>query len=198
MINKSSPELNQLSQQIRECRLCEAHLPLEPKPVFRVSSTAKLLIVGQAPSAMVQGNGELWSDASGMRLRQWLGMDRHRFNQQADIAAVPMGFCYPGRGRLGNLPPRPECSQTWHPQLFPLLTEVKLILLVGHYAHAYFLGEQRKKSLTETVQAFAEYAPRYFPLPHPNPGNTIWFNQNPWFELDVLPELKKQVAQVFV
>jgi uracil-DNA glycosylase len=191
-------ELDTLSRQIRECRLCETHLPLEPKPIFRVSGTAKLLIVGQAPSAMVQGNGEIWSDASGMRLRQWLGMDRNKFNQAADIAAIPMGFCYPGRNSMGNLPPRPECAQTWHPQLFPLLTEVKLILLVGHYAQVYFLGEQRKKSLTDTVQAFKEYAPRYFPLPHPNAGNTIWFTKNPWFELDVLPELKKQVAQVFV
>jgi uracil-DNA glycosylase len=198
MIHKSSPELEQLTQQIRGCRLCEAHLPLEPKPVFRVSSSAKLLIVGQAPSAMVQGNGELWSDASGMRLRQWLGMDRNTFNQQADIATVPMGFCYPGRSSIGNLPPRPECAQTWHPQLFPLLTEVRLILLVGHYAHAYFLGETRKKNLTDTVQAFAEYTPRYFPLPHPNPGNTIWFNQNPWFEKEVLPELKKRVAAALV
>lgn len=195
-MNRVLSELDSLSKQIRDCRICEQHLPLSPKPVFRVSHSAKLLIVGQAPSAMVQGNGQLWSDATGMRLRNWLGMDKNKFNQQADIAAVPMGFCYPGRGASGELPPRPECAQTWHPQLFPLLTEVKLVILVGHYAHAYFLGEQRKKSLTETVQSFADYAPRYFPLPHPNPGNTIWFTQNPWFESEVVPELKKRVAEV--
>ena len=195
-MNRALSELDTISRQIRECRICEDHLPLSPKPVFRVSSTAKLLIVGQAPSAMVQSSGELWSDATGMRLRGWLGMDRNTFNQQADIAAVPMGFCYPGRGASGELPPRPECAQTWHPQLFPLMTEVKLIILVGHYAHAYFLGDQRKKSLTDTVQSFADYAPRYFPIPHPNPGNTIWFSQNPWFEKEVVPELKKRVAEI--
>ena len=195
-MNRVLSELDALSQQIRECRICEDNLPLTPKPVFRVSASAKLLIVGQAPSAMVQGNGQLWSDATGMRLRDWLGIDKNKFNQQADIAAVPMGFCYPGRGTSGELPPRPECAQHWHPKLFPLLTDVKMIILVGHYAHAYFLGEQRKKSLTETVQSFEDYAPRYFPLPHPNPSNTIWFTQNPWFESDVVPELKKRVAEV--
>lgn len=195
-MNRVLSELDKLSQQIRECRICEEYLPLTPKPVFRVSSSAKLLIVGQAPSAMVQSSGELWSDATGMRLRGWLGMDRNTFGKQADIATIPMGFCYPGRGTSGELPPRPECAQTWHPQLFPLLTEVKLIILVGHYAHAYFLGEQRKKSLTETVQSFADYAPRYFPIPHPSPSSTIWFSQNKWFEKDVVPELKKRVAEV--
>lgn len=195
-MNRVLSELDALSQQIRECRICEEYLPLAPKPVFRVSKSARLLIVGQAPSAMVQGSGQLWSDASGMRLRDWLGMDKNKFNQQADIAAVPMGFCYPGRGSSGELPPRPECAQTWHAQLFPLLTEVKMIILVGHYAHAYFLGEQRKKSLTETVRSFEDYAPRYFPIPHPNPSNTLWFNQNPWFESNVVPELKKRVADV--
>ncbi len=195
-MNRVLSELDALSQQIRECRICEDQLPLTPKPVFRVSASAKLLIVGQAPSAMVQGSGQLWSDATGMRLRNWLGIDKNKFNQQADIAAVPMGFCYPGRGSTGDLPPRPECAQNWHPKLFPLLTEVKMIILVGHYAHAYFLGEQRKKSLTETVQAFEDFAPRYFPLPHPNASNTIWFTQNPWFESDVVPELKKRVAEV--
>ncbi len=194
-MTKIFSSLDALSQKIRECRLCEAHLPLNPKPLFRVNEKAKLLIVGQAPNSMSHGNGELWNDASGMRLREWLGMDKNTFNQHADIAAVPMGFCYPGRGIAGDLPPRTECAETWHPQLFPLLTEVKLILLVGHYAHAYFLQEQRKKSLTETVQAYAEYAPRYFPLPHPNPSNTVWFNQNPWFELNVIPDLKKRVAE---
>lgn len=195
-MNRALSELDSISRQIRECRICEDHLPLSPKPVFRVSSSAKLLIVGQAPSAMVQSSGELWSDATGMRLRGWLGVDRNTFNQQADIAAVPMGFCYPGRGASGELPPRSECAQTWHPQLFPLMTDVKLIILVGHYAHAYFLGEERKKSLTDTVRAYADYAPRYFPIPHPNPGNTIWFNQNPWFEKEVVPELKRRVAEV--
>lgn len=194
-MNRALSELDSISRQIRECRICEDHLPLSPKPVFRVSSTAKLLIVGQAPSAMVQSSGELWSDATGMRLRHWLGVDKNKFSQQADIATVPMGFCYPGRGSSGELPPRPECAQTWHPQLFPLLTDVKLIILVGHYAHAYFLGEQRKKSLTETVQSYEDYAPRYFPIPHPNPSNTIWFSQNPWFEKEVVPELKKRVAE---
>jgi uracil-DNA glycosylase len=193
---KPSAALDSLSQKIRDCRLCEAHLPLSPKPIFRVSNTAKLLIVSQSPNAMMQGSGELFSDASGMRLREWLGIDKNSFQLQANIALVPMGFCYPGRSSARDLAPRPECAQTWHPQLFPLLSEVQLVILLGHHAQAYFLGEQRKKSLTDTVKSFADYAPRYFPLPHPNPSHSIWFQQHPWFNSDVVPELKKRVADI--
>ena len=187
-------ELDQLLAQIRACRLCEASLPLEPKPVLRASATATLLVVGQAPGTLVHGSGIPWNDASGMRLRDWLRIDRDSFYDESRVAIVPMGFCYPGRGASGDLPPRPECSQTWHPRLLPMLGQVRLILAIGQYAQQYFLGAHRKKTLTETVRAWQEYAPRYFPLPHPSPRNIAWFQHNPWFEREVLPALRERVA----
>lgn len=193
---KASTELDLLLREIRACRLCEAQLPLGPRPVLRASETARLLVVGQAPGTLVHGSGIPWSDASGMRLREWLRMDRDHFYNESRVAIVPMGFCYPGRGATGDLPPRPECSATWHPKLLPMLGEVKLTLLIGQYAQAYFLGEKRKKTLTDTVAAWREYAPRYFPLPHPSPRNVGWFKHNPWFDAEVLPALRETVASV--
>lgn len=187
--------LDHLLAEIRACRLCEEHLPLEPKPVLRAAASAKLLVVGQAPGTLVHGSGIPWSDASGMRLRDWLRIDRDAFYDESRIAIVPMGFCYPGRGASGDLPPRPECAQTWHPRLLPMLGEVKLVLAIGQYAQQYFLGAQRKKTLTDTVRAWEEYAPRYFPLPHPSPRNIAWFQHNPWFEIEVLPALRERVAR---
>lgn len=188
-------ELDALLKDIRACRLCEATLPLGPRPVLRASETARLLIVGQAPGTLVHGSGVPWDDASGVRLREWLQVDKSAFYNEKDIAIVPMGFCYPGRGASGDLPPRPECSQTWHPRLLPLLANVELVLLIGHYAQQYFLADTRKKSLTDTVQAWPEYAPRYFPLPHPSPRNIGWFKHNPWFENEVVPALRGRVAR---
>ena len=189
-------ELDSLLKEIRACRLCEAHLPMPPRPVLRASETARLLVVGQAPGTLVHSSGIPWNDASGMRLRGWLGMDRTQFYDESRIAIVPIGFCYPGHGNFGDLPPRPECAQTWHPRLLPLLPEVQLVLAIGHYAQVYFLGEARKKSLTETVRAWQEYAPRVFPLPHPSPRNVAWLKHNPWFEAEVLPVLRDRVAAV--
>jgi len=189
-------ELELLLREVRACRLCEAKLPLGPRPVLRASETARMLIVGQAPGTLVHGSGIPWSDASGMRLREWLHVDRDHFYDESRVAIVPMGFCYPGRGASGDLPPRPECSQTWHPRLLPMLGEVKLTLLIGQYSQAYFLGEKRKKTLTDTVAAWREYAPRYFPLPHPSPRNVGWFKHNPWFDAEVIPALRETVASV--
>ena len=189
-------ELELLLKDIRACRLCEAHLPLGPRPVLRASETARLLIVGQAPGTLVHGSGIPWSDASGMRLREWLHLDRDHFYDESRVAIVPMGFCYPGRGASGDLPPRPECSQTWHPKLLPMLGDIKLTLLIGQYAQSYFLGDQRKKTLTDTVAAWREFAPRFFPLPHPSPRNVGWFKHNPWFDAEVVPALRDAVAGV--
>ena len=192
---KSAPtELDMLLTQIRACRICEASLPMEPKPILRANASARLLVVGQAPGTLVHGSGIPWSDASGMRLRGWLGLDRDAFYNEANIAIVPMGFCYPGRGASGDLPPRPECSKTWHHRLLPLLPNISLVLAIGQYAQAYFLGDQRKKTLTDTVKAWEEYAPRYFPLPHPSPRNIGWFRHNPWFDDEAVPALRKRVA----
>ena len=191
---RAATDLELLLKDVRSCRLCEAHLPLGPRPVLRASETARLLIVGQAPGTLVHGSGIPWSDASGMRLRDWLHLDRDHFYDESKVAIVPMGFCYPGRGASGDLPPRPECSQTWHPKLLPMLGDVKLTLLIGQYAQAYFLGDKRKKTLTDTVAAWREFAPRYFPLPHPSPRNVGWFKHNPWFDAEVVPALRDAVA----
>lgn len=165
-----------------------------PRPVLRANASARLLIVGQAPGTLVHSSGIPWSDASGMRLRGWLGLDRQRFYDESKVAIVPMGFCYPGRGATGDLPPRPECAQAWHGRLLPMLPNVRLVLAIGQHAQVYFLGDARKKSLTDNVRAWAEFGPRHFPLPHPSPRNVAWFKHNPWFDAEVLPNLREQVA----
>ncbi|WP_146906964.1 uracil-DNA glycosylase family protein [Arenimonas daejeonensis] len=195
---RAPSELDTLLLDIRACRLCEAHLPLGPRPVLRASATAKLLIVGQAPGTLVHGSGVPQDDASGVRLRGWLGLDKADFYDEKTIAIVPMGFCYPGRGASGDLPPRPECRATWHPRLLPLLPDVATVLAIGQYAQAYFLGERRKKTLTDTVQAWGEYAPAVFPLPHPSPRNVGWFMHNPWFESEVVPTLRRQIQTLLM
>jgi uracil-DNA glycosylase len=187
------PELDDLLARIRACRLCEAHLPLGPRPVLRASRSARLLIVGQAPGSRVHESGIPWNDASGIRLRHWLGLERERFYDEREVAILPMGFCYPGRGTAGDLPPRPECAQAWHASLLALLPNVELTLLVGHYAQAYVLGHRRKKTLTDTVRAFADYLPRIIPMPHPSPRNQLWLRDNPWFETDLVPLLRGEV-----
>ena len=193
-MSRPPSELDALLGEIRACRLCEAQLPMGPRPVLRASASARVLVVGQAPGTLVHASGIPWNDASGMRLRGWLGVDRDTFYDESRVAIVPMGFCYPGRGASGDLPPRPECGRTWHPRLLPMLPQVQLVLAIGQYAQTYFLGEARKKTLTDTVQAWREYAPRVVPLPHPSPRNVAWFKHNPWFEGDVLPALRELVA----
>jgi uracil-DNA glycosylase len=190
----TSPVLDALLGRIRACRLCEAHLPAGVNPVLRARTSARLLIVGQAPGARVHASGIPFNDASGIRLRNWLGLEREAFYDEADIAIVPMGFCYPGKAESGDLPPRPECSATWHPQLFPLLPNVRLKLLIGHYAQLHFLGKNRGKTLTDTVRAFRDHLPDTIPLPHPSPRNQLWLKVNPWFEEELVPVLREHVA----
>jgi uracil-DNA glycosylase len=184
--------LDHLLADIRACRLCEAHLPLGPRPVLQASPTARLLIVGQAPGTRVHASGVPWDDASGRRLREWLQMPPEVFYDPARVAIVPMGFCYPGRAGSGDAPPRPECRAAWHPQLMPMLPRIESTLLIGQYAQAYFLGQRRRASLTETVRAWRDYLPM-LPLPHPSPRNVAWFKANPWFEAEVLPTLRERV-----
>lgn len=188
--------LDHLLHDIRACRLCEAQLPLGPRPVVRASATARLLIVGQAPGTRVHASGVPWDDASGRRLREWLQVDADTFYDASRIAIVPMGFCYPGRAGSGDAPPRPECRATWHGRLLPLLPGVGLTLLIGQYAQAYFLGNRRKATLTETVRAWREYAPDFLPLPHPSPRNVGWFKANPWFDAEVVPALQATVREL--
>jgi uracil-DNA glycosylase len=192
-----SRRLDTLLREIRACRLCEAELPLGPRPVLRASATARVLIVGQAPGTKVHASGIPWDDASGKRLRGWLDMTPDDFYDASRIAIVPMGFCYPGRQGSGDAPPRPECRATWHPRLLPQLKSVRLTLLFGQYAQAYFLGDRRKATLTDTVRAWREYGPTLLPMPHPSPRNVGWFKANPWFEAEVVPALRERVRAAF-
>jgi uracil-DNA glycosylase len=188
--------LDRLLAEIRACRLCEAQLPLGPRPVLRASATARLLIAGQAPGTRVHASGIPWDDPSGDRLRGWLRLSRDQFYDEARIAIVPMGLCYPGKGARGDLPPRPECARTWHPRLLPLLDKVELVLAIGRHAQTWHLGGTIRPTLADTVRHYGDYAPRVFPLPHPSPRNIGWFRANPWFEADVLPVLRQRVDQV--
>ena len=188
-----SAALDDLLRRIRACRICEAHLPLGPRPILAASARARLLIVSQAPGARVHATGIPWNDASGRRLRDWLQLDEATFYDARRVAIVPMGFCYPGRAGSGDAPPRPECRATWHPRLLPLLEKVELTLSIGQYAQAYCLGARRKPNLGETVRAWRKYLPTDLPLPHPSPRNVGWFKANPWFEAEVLPVLRERV-----
>jgi uracil-DNA glycosylase len=184
-------DLDALLVRIRACRLCEAHLPLGPRPVLRASPTARILIVGQAPGTRVHETGIPWNDRSGERLRQWLDLPAEEFYDESLIAIVPSGFCYPGvEPKGGDKPPRPECAPLWHPQLLPHMPQLRLTLLVGLYAQRFYLGKARRPTLTETVARFNDYLPDYFPLPHPSWRATGWLRRNPWFEHDVLPILR--------
>ena len=173
---------------------CAAHLPLGPRPVFRVSPTARLLIIGQAPGTKVHATGIPWNDPSGERLRGWLMMGREQFYDTSRIAIVPMGFCYPGRlPNGGDAPPRPECAPLWQTKLLSAMPAIRLSLLVGGYALTHFLG---KGPMTERVRAFRDYLPMYFPLPHPSWRTTGWERNNPRFQAEALPALREAVAAV--
>ena len=186
--------LTRLLREVRACRICEGGLPLGPRPILQVAVTARLLIIGQAPGSKVHRSGLPWNDASGNRLREWLKLDRSVFYDAAKVAIVPIGFCYPGAGASGgDQPPRPECAPLWHERLLKHLPNLQLTLLVGQYAHRHYLKSGRKGSLTETVKAFSEYGPRFFPLPHPSWRSPIWMRKHPWFEQVVIPELRRAV-----
>ncbi len=189
-----SQSLAELLVEVRACRACEDVLPLGPRPVLRASETARLLIVGQAPGTKVHATGIPWNDPSGDRLRQWLGVDRDTFYDEQRIAIIPMGYCYPGRGKSGDLPPRPECAELWLDRLLAKLPKIELTLLIGQYAQAHYLRDRRKETLTRTVEAWQDYLPGYLPLPHPSPRNFGWFRSHPWFEAQVVPELRKRAG----
>lgn len=193
----TDPRLATLLDEIKGCRLCAEHLPLGPRPVLRAEPSARLLIVGQAPGTRVHETGIPWNDASGDRLRDWLGVDRETFYDAARIAIVPMGFCYPGRDpRGGDNPPRPECAPAWHARVLERLPNLGLTLLVGSYAQKHYLGAARERTMTETVRNFRTYLPRFLPTPHPSWRTTGWLRRNPWFETEVLPELRRRVQSL--
>jgi uracil-DNA glycosylase len=195
-----------LERRIRACRVCRdqptgKRLPHEPRPVLQVSPTARLALCGQAPGTRVHASGKPFTDPSGDRLRQWTGLSPDTFYDAACVAIVPMGFCFPGLdAKGGDLPPRRECAAAWHADLFAALPKIELVLLIGSHAQAWHLGRHRRASLTETVAGWRECleregARRYFPLPHPSWRNSGWLKRHPWFEADLLPVLRAEVAR---
>lgn len=184
--------IDELLLQIQSCQICE-DLPLGPRPVLQISESAKILIVGQAPGSAVHASGIPFDDPSGVRLRRWLGMDEDTFYDASKVAIVPMGFCYPGRGKSGDLPPRKECAPAWREAVLQKLENIELTLLVGKYAMDYHLGNQ--KNLTQQIKDWESCLP-YIPLPHPSPRNNIWLKKNGWFEHNVIPEIQKKVASI--
>ncbi|HTD06223.1 uracil-DNA glycosylase family protein [Undibacterium sp.] len=194
MNKRQYSSLDALLTEVLACRACAQHLPLGPRPIVQAGAKARILIVGQAPGARVHESGIPWDDASGDRLRKWLGVDAETFHDESQFAIIPMGFCYPGRGNGGDKPPRRECAQLWLDSLLEKLPEIQLTLLIGQYAQRHFLRASRKGSLTETVKAWREYAPATIPLPHPSPRNRGWFQRHPWFESEILPMLRGRVG----
>ncbi len=187
--------LPKLLSEIRACTLCAEHLPLGPRPVVQADARARILIVGQAPGRKVHDTGLPFNDASGDRLRIWLGMSREVFYDESRVAIVPMGFCFPGTGKSGDLPPRPECAPAWRAALLAHLQNVELVLVIGQYAQAWHLPGQGP-TLTDVVQDWRKHWPRTLPLPHPSPRNNAWFKRNPWFAEEVVPQLQARVAQL--
>jgi uracil-DNA glycosylase len=188
--------LRKLLVEIEKCRTCEHVLPYAPRPVVRAHAAAPILIAGQAPGLRVHETGIPWNDPSGDRLRRWLGIGREEFYNPRLFAIVPMGFCYPGRGRSGDLPPRPECARQWLAPVLEHLSRRQLTLVIGQYAQRYYLGKGRKSSATETIRAWREYLPDFLPLPHPSGRNNGWLKKNPWFETDFLPELRRRCGTI--
>lgn len=188
--------MKKLIAEIRACTICKAYLPHGCNPIFAVSGQSRIIIIGQAPGKKVHENGVPWNDLSGENLRTWLGVTREEFYNNKLFALIPMGFCYPGKGRSGDLPPRPECAPAWHEKLFRNLKNVNLTILIGQYSQDYYLSEESGLSLTETVRSYKKYLPDFFPLPHPSPRNNIWQSKNKWFASMVLPDLKKRVRQI--
>ncbi len=186
--------LPELLDQVRACQLCREQLPLGPRPVVQASETARILIVGQAPGLKVHETGIPFNDPSGDRLRDWMGLDREQFYDPERVAILPMGFCYPGRGRSGDNPPRPECAPAWRQSLLDLLPSIEMTILAGRYAQEWHLG--RSANLTERVRNWRDVWPDYVPIPHPSPRNNLWLRRNPWFEQELVPRLRQRVAQI--
>lgn len=187
--------LTALLADVRGCTLCAKRLPLGPRPILQVHSSARLLIAAQAPGRKVHETGIPFNDPSGDRLRAWLGLSRETFYDSKQVALLPMGLCFPGTGKSGDLPPRPECAPAWRKRLLARLTKLKLTLVIGRYAQAYHLPSE-DESLTAVVQAWRKHWPLIVPLPHPSPRNNLWLKRNPWFEKELLPVLRERVAAV--
>ena len=192
----SETATDSLLASIRACTVCADFLAAGPRPIVQFSDTARIVIIGQAPGSKVHASGVPWNDDSGDRLREWTGLSRDLFYDPARVALVPMGFCYPGKGKSGDLPPRPECAPLWHSRIMALLPAKRLTLLVGTYAQKAYLQPPKGATLTETVRTFHAYGPSLLPLSHPAWRSVIWMRRNPWFEQDVLPALRSSVEDL--
>jgi len=188
--------MQKLLIEIKNCTVCEKFLHLGVNPIIAASSKSRIVIIGQAPGKTVHTTNIPWNDKSGDNLRNWLGVDKATFYNPDVIALMPMGFCYPGKGKSGDLPPRTECAPLWHNKLLAMMPEVQLTILIGQYAQQYYLREKVKDTLGESVKDFNSYLPKYFVLPHPSPRNNIWQAKNKWFGITVLPELKNKVKNI--
>ena len=188
--------MKSLLKDIRQCDICAKHLPLGPRPIITAHPNSKIVIIGQAPGTKVHETGIPWDDPSGRLLRKWLGVTDEVFYDERKIALVPMGFCYPGKGKSGDLRPRPECAPQWHRDLLNKMPRVELVILIGMYAQKYYLKSDAKNTLTETVRGYQEYLPKYLPLPHPSPRNRFWLTKNPWFDKEVVPILNQKVKNI--
>ena len=188
-------EFKSLLREVRNCNLCEKHLPDGVRPVLQISPNAKILIVGQAPGRKVHESGVPFDDASGQRLREWMGISKDVFYDANQIAILPMGFCFPGTGKSGDLPPRPECEPAWREQLLTQIPHIKLTIVIGMYAQKYHFNKS-KSTVTELVKCWKSYWPQKVPLPHPSPRNNIWLRKNAWFESEILPSLRNQISEI--
>lgn len=189
--------MHTLLKKTKTCTICKDFLPFEPKPILSFSKDSKILIVGQAPGIKAHESEKPWNDASGERLREWLGVTKDQFYDTNLFAIVPMGFCYPGKGKSGDLPPRPECSAKWMQPILKSLVKIELTLLIGTYSQNYFL-KTGSGDLTETVRNWKKFSPQYFPLPHPSPRNNIWLSKNPWFEKSLVPKLRSVTKGILI
>tara|TARA_R110002073_G_scaffold126503_4_gene271250 strand:- start:5156 stop:5746 length:591 start_codon:yes stop_codon:yes gene_type:complete len=193
----AAPDLDQLLSDIRACRVCASQMPHEPRPIVQAAPGARILIIGQAPGTRVQASGRPFTDASGDRLRDWMGVDETVFYDASKIAIAPMGFCFPGLDAAGSdLPPRTECAPLWQEKLIAQLGAVKLTLLVGLHAQRFHLGSQVRKTMTDTVREAEAFGPDYLPLPHPSWRNTAWLRKNPWFAAKILPMLRCRIKDL--
>lgn len=189
----ASLSLPLLLKEVRACTICAAHLPHGPRPVLQANARARILIAGQAPGSKVHASGVPFDDASGERLRQWMGIGREQFYDPQLVAILPMGFCYPGTGKSGDLPPRRECAPQWRARLLQAMPRIELTLIIGQYAIAWHLPGAATSNLTETVRAWRAHGPAVLPLPHPSPRNNIWLKANPWFAREVIPAVQARV-----
>jgi uracil-DNA glycosylase len=193
---KEIDSVDELLTRIKACDVCKPFLPHGPRPVMSAGAACKIVIIGQAPGKRVHESGIPWKDASGAQLRRWLGISEDIFYSDDLIALLPMGFCYPGKGKSGDLPPREECAPLWHPEVLDKLTQKRLTLLVGQYSQRYYLGESAGRNLTETIRNHQAYLPDFLPLPHPSPRNRFWLGKNPWFEDELIPVLRNKVSDI--